>query len=100
MSIKKNYRVRNRESESMATLGGARTTKLYANKKNQIKSFFKFLIFFHRDEADKYIHMGILNAIFVLGRTTGFIGHYVDQRRLDQGLYRHPWDDIAYIMPE
>jgi len=54
---------------------------------------------FSREEADRYIHMGILNAIFVLGRTTGFIGHYVDQCRLDQGLYRHPWDDINYIMP-
>lgn len=52
-----------------------------------------------REEADRYIHMGILNAIFVLGRTTGFIGHYIDQLRLDQGLYRHPWDDINYIMP-
>ena len=54
---------------------------------------------FSREEADRYINMGILNAVFVLGRTAGFIGHYVDQCRLDQGLYRHPWDDINYIMP-
>ena len=27
-------------------------------------------------------------------------GHYLDQKRLKQGLYRHPWDDIAYVMPE
>merc|ERR1719356_1074067 len=54
---------------------------------------------FTKEEADKYLKMGILNALFVLGRTTGFIGHYVDQLRLDQGLYRHPWDDINYIMP-
>merc|ERR1712226_1296471 len=54
---------------------------------------------FTRDEADRYVKMGILNGIFVLGRTTGFIGHYIDQLRLDQGLYRHPWDDISYIMP-
>lgn len=27
-------------------------------------------------------------------------GHYLDQRRLKQGLYRHPWDDISYILPE
>ena len=54
---------------------------------------------FTRDEADRYLKMGILNAIFVLGRTTGFIGHHIDQLRLDQGLYRHSWDDINYIMP-
>jgi ATP citrate (pro-S)-lyase len=41
--------------------------------------------------------VGALNALFVLGRTTGFIGHYIDQKRLKQGLYRHPWDDIAYL---
>lgn len=28
------------------------------------------------------------------------IGHYLDQRRLKQGLYRHPWDDISYVLPE
>lgn len=27
-------------------------------------------------------------------------GHFLDQKRLKQGLYRHPWDDISYIMPE
>ena len=27
-------------------------------------------------------------------------GHYLDQKRLKQGLYRHPWDDITYVMPE
>ncbi|KAJ1839634.1 ATP citrate lyase subunit 1, partial [Coemansia sp. RSA 486] len=29
----------------------------------------------------------------------GFIGHYLDQKRLKQGLYRHPWDDISYLNP-
>ena len=28
------------------------------------------------------------------------LGHYLDQKRLKQGLYRHPWDDITYVMPE
>ena len=28
------------------------------------------------------------------------IGHFLDQKRLKQGLYRHPWDDISYVMPE
>ncbi|WAR09851.1 ACLY-like protein [Mya arenaria] len=33
-------------------------------------------------------------------RSMGFIGHFLDQKRLKQGLYRHPWDDISYVMPE
>ena len=51
-----------------------------------------------KEEADEYIRMGALNGLFVLGRSIGFMGHYLDQKRLKQGLYRHPWDDIAYLM--
>ena len=53
---------------------------------------------FSMEEADEYIRMGALNGLFVLGRSIGFTGHYLDQKRLKQGLYRHPWDDIAYMM--
>lgn len=55
---------------------------------------------FTQEEAAEYVEMGILNGLFVLGRTIGFIGHYLDQKRLKQGLYRHPWDDISYVLPE
>ncbi|KAG7282349.1 hypothetical protein CRUP_002737 [Coryphaenoides rupestris] len=55
---------------------------------------------FTRDEADEFVEIGSLNGIFVLGRSIGFIGHYLDQKRLKQGLYRHPWDDISYVLPE
>lgn len=55
---------------------------------------------FTREEAQEYVDIGILNGLFVLGRTIGFIGHYLDQKRLKQGLYRHPWDDISYVLPE
>ena len=30
----------------------------------------------------------------------GFMGHYFDQKRLQAGLYRHPWDDILYDVPD
>ena len=55
---------------------------------------------FSRAEAEEYIQIGTLNGLFVLGRSIGFIGHYLDQKRLKQGLYRHPWDDISYMIPE
>lgn len=55
---------------------------------------------FIRQEADEYVQMGCLNGLFVLGRSIGLIGHYFDQKRLKQGLYRHPWDDIAYMLPD
>ncbi|OZJ06569.1 hypothetical protein BZG36_00564 [Bifiguratus adelaidae] len=54
---------------------------------------------FTREEVDEYMKIGALNGLFVLGRSCGFIGHYLDQKRLKQGLYRHPWDDISYLLP-
>ena len=51
---------------------------------------------FELNEANELIENGCLNGLFVTGRTIGFIGHYVDQKRLKQGLYRHPVDDISY----
>lgn len=55
---------------------------------------------FTKEESQEFIDIGALNAVFVLGRSMGFIGHFLDQKRLKQGLYRHPWDDISYVMPE
>jgi ATP citrate (pro-S)-lyase len=52
---------------------------------------------FTHEESEEYIRIGALNGLFVLGRSIGFIGHYLDQKRLKQGLYRHPWDDISYM---
>ena len=52
---------------------------------------------FGKELAAEYIKMGALNGLFVLGRTIGLMGHYLDQNRLKQPLYRHPWDDIAYM---
>ena len=52
---------------------------------------------FSPEEGDEIIKAGALNGLFVLGRTIGFSGHFLDQKRLKQGLYRHPWDDISYL---
>jgi ATP citrate (pro-S)-lyase len=51
-----------------------------------------------KTEADDYVKMGALNGLFVVGRTIGMTGHFLDQKRLKQGLYRHPWDDITYMI--
>ncbi|KAI8907967.1 citrate synthase-like protein [Gorgonomyces haynaldii] len=55
---------------------------------------------FSPEEAEECVKIGTLNGLFVLGRSIGFIGHYLDQKRLKQGLYRHPFDDISYMIPE
>ncbi|KAK3051944.1 ATP citrate lyase subunit 1 [Extremus antarcticus] len=55
---------------------------------------------FSAEEAEDYLRNGVLNGLFVLGRSIGLIAHYLDQKRLRTGLYRHPWDDITYLLPE
>ena len=55
---------------------------------------------FNAEEANEFLNNGFLNGLFVLGRSIGFIGHYLDQKRLQEGLYRHPTDDIFYLTEE
>ncbi|KAL6778097.1 ACLB1 [Auxenochlorella protothecoides x Auxenochlorella symbiontica] len=51
---------------------------------------------FTKVEIDSIVKIGYLNGLFVLARTIGLIGHCLDQKRLGQPLYRHPWDDVLY----
>jgi len=55
---------------------------------------------FSEEEAAEYLKIGTLNGLFVLGRSIGFIGHYLDQKQLKQPLYRHPADDIHINMAD
>lgn len=48
------------------------------------------------DEIETLIDAGIFNALFILSRSIGLIGHALDQKRLGEGLYRTPWEDIFY----
>ncbi len=51
---------------------------------------------YSEEEINEFIESGTLNAFFILGRTIGFIGHVLDEKRLAMPMYRHPWDDILY----
>jgi ATP-citrate lyase alpha-subunit len=55
---------------------------------------------FSKKEISSIIETGALNGLFVLGRSIGFMGHILDQKRLKTRLYRHPWDDILYAPPK
>ncbi|KNC50333.1 ATP citrate lyase [Thecamonas trahens ATCC 50062] len=51
---------------------------------------------FGREEIKEMTQIGYLNGLFVVARSIGLVGHSLDQMRLKQPLYRHPWDDTAY----
>lgn len=55
---------------------------------------------FDERDIDDVIKYGYLNGLFALGRSIGIIGHILDQKRLESRLYRHPQDDIAYMLPK
>ena len=51
---------------------------------------------YSEEEIDEFIESGTLNSFFILGRTIGFIGHVLDEKRLGMPMYRHPMDDVLY----
>ncbi len=51
-------------------------------------------------EINEFIESGTLNAFFIVGRSIGFIGHILDEKRLAMPMYRHPMDDILYDVQE
>jgi len=55
---------------------------------------------FNAVEVREFVELEALNALFVIGRSIGIVGHILDQRRMKQGLYRHPHDDILYKRSE
>lgn len=56
-----------------------------------------FMFLFRKEEVEEILENELMNAFFVLGRSIGFIGHWYDQRRLKQGLFRLSSRDIQYI---
>lgn len=48
-------------------------------------------------ELDQLIAADFFNALFVIPRTIGFVAHYLDQKRLDEGLFRLPDDDVLLL---
>ena len=55
---------------------------------------------YSEEEINEFIESGTLNAFFIVGRSIGFIGHILDEKRLAMPMYRHPMDDILYDVQE
>ncbi|MBE0490637.1 MAG: ATP citrate synthase [Sulfurospirillum sp.] len=51
---------------------------------------------YNEEEINTLIETGVMNSFFILGRTIGFIGHILDEKRLQMPMYRHPYSDILY----
>lgn len=49
------------------------------------------------EELRSLIEADFFNALFVIPRTIGFVAHYLDQKRLDEGLFRLPDDEVLLL---
>ena len=52
---------------------------------------------FSLKELKELTKVEFFNAFFVIPRSVGFIAHYLDQERLDEGLFRLPTEEISYV---
>jgi citrate synthase len=46
-------------------------------------------------ELRELIDVEFFNAFFVLSRSVGFVAHFLDQKRLDEGLFRLEGNQVA-----
>jgi ATP-citrate lyase alpha-subunit len=50
-------------------------------------------------EIAQLINSEFFNAYFVIPRSIGFISHFLDQKRLDEGLFRLPDSQVTVVQP-
>lgn len=81
-----------------------KSTNLVLNIDGAIGSLFADMLVgvgkYSDSEVMEALELGGLNGLFALSRSIGFIGHALDQKRMKQPLYRHPWDDVLYAEPD
>jgi ATP citrate (pro-S)-lyase len=51
------------------------------------------------DDLQALVDTEFFNALFVLSRSVGFMAHYFDQRRIDEGLFRLGDDQVTKLKP-
>jgi ATP citrate (pro-S)-lyase len=49
------------------------------------------------EKLKELVDIEFFNSLFVISRSIGFVGHYLDQRRNDEGLFRLNNDDLRYF---
>lgn len=49
------------------------------------------------DQLQELVDTEFFNALFVLSRSVGFIAHFLDQKRIDEGLFRLPDSLVADV---
>jgi len=51
---------------------------------------------FTREDLQALVQAEFFNALFVIPRTVGFISHFMEQKKNDEGLFRLP-DELLFV---
>jgi ATP citrate (pro-S)-lyase len=52
---------------------------------------------FSESDIQALLETEFMNSFFIIPRTVGFIGHFLSQKRRDEGLFRLPEDEVFYL---
>ncbi len=89
-----------RETERITT---SKNGKLILNIDGAISAVFLDVLSecegFSREELREFAAAELFNAFFVIPRSVGFIGHFIEQKKNDEGLFRLP-DELLFIRGE
>jgi len=86
-----------REVEKVTT---AKNGKLILNIDGTIAALFLDVLSecegFSKNELREFIDAELFNAFFVIPRSVGFIAHFIEQKRNDEGLFRLP-EELLFV---
>ncbi|MDO8664825.1 MAG: citrate/2-methylcitrate synthase [Candidatus Liptonbacteria bacterium] len=89
-----------REVEKVTT---AKNGKLILNIDGTIAALFLDVLSecegFSKDELREFIDAELFNAFFVIPRSVGFIAHFIEQKKNDEGLFRLP-EELLFVRKE
>jgi len=86
-------------AKDVENITSAKKAQLILNVDGAIGALLIDILKKHESMTDKEIKdlldTGFCNALFVLARSVGFIAHFLEQKRIDEGLFRLPNDQIS-----
>lgn len=79
-------------AEAVAAITSKKRANLILNVDGAMSALFMDFLSEKEGYTDKdiaeLIEIGFFNSLFLIPRTVGFIGNYLDQKRIDEGLFR------------
>ncbi len=85
-------------AQSIAELTTKKKSNLILNIDGAVAAvFLDYLVEYEKctsAEISELLDTEFMNALFVIPRSVGFIGHHLDQRRIDEGLFRLRDSDV------